>query len=405
MPQTRVAVAERKTFTPLEVADVSTVGKELMLVEPRQIEARPEEDPALAKQAEGFVKVLFSMDPKDLDARKEKSAAVEYMGREVQRKSAGESHLLKEPVKKLAKAGEDGGPLARDLINLKMKVEELDPGRFDFEPGWISRNIGRLPFIGTPVKRYFSQYETAQTVIGAIIRALEIGREELKRDNITLAEDQKRMRETTLRLEKTVKLALLIDRKIADELGKTSPNEERTKFMQEEIIFPLRQRALDLQQQLAVNQQGVLASELIIRNNKELIRGVNRVLDVTISALEIAVAVAMALANQKIVLDKVESVTKTTSDIISGTAARLKTQGAAIQKQASSAMLDIEGLKAAFSDIRAAFDDITTFRRTALPKMAEQILVMDRLTRESEKEIVKMEQGNAARPNFRLEVS
>ena len=89
----------------------------------------------------------------------------------------------------------------------------------------------------------------------------------------------------------------------------------------------------------------MLASELIIRNNKELIRGVNRVLDVTVSALEIGVAVAMALANQKIVIEKVEAVNKTTSDIISGTAARLKTQGAAIQKQASSAMLDIEALK------------------------------------------------------------
>ncbi len=403
MAETGVTIA-KKEFHPLVVADASTVGKELMLTEPQKIEAAPDEDPALTKQADEFVQKLFTTDPKDLAARKEKSDAVEYMGRDLQRKAAGDSHLLKEPVKKLARAGEEGGPLAKDLINLKMKVEELDPGKFDFEPGWISRNIGRLPFIGTPVKRYFSQYESAQTVIGAIIRALEIGREELKRDNITLADDQKRMRETTLKLEKTVKLAMLIDKKIAAELERTALDEERSKFIQEEIAFPLRQRILDLQQQLAVNQQGVLASELIVRNNKELIRGVNRVLDVTVSALEIAVAVAMALANQKIVLDKVESVTKTTSDIISGTAARLKTQGAAIQKQASSAMLDINALKSAFTDIQAAFDDISTFRRTALPKMAEQILVMDRLTGESEKEIAKMEKGNAARPAYRLEV-
>jgi len=403
MAETSVGVAQ-KPFAPLEVADASTVGKELMLTEPKKIDARPEEDPALAKQADEFVKVLLAMDPKDVSGRKEKSDAVESMGREVQRRAAGESHLLQEPVKKLAKAGEDGGPLAKDLVNLKMKVEELDPGKFDFEPGWISRNIGRLPFIGTPVKRYFTQYESAQTVISAIIRALEIGREELKRDNITLADDQKKMRETTLKLEKTVKLAMLIDKKIAAELEKAAIDEERIKFIQEEVQFPLRQRVLDLQQQLAVNQQGVLASELIVRNNKELIRGVNRVLDVTVSALQIAVAVAMALANQKIVLDKVESVTKTTSDIISGTAARLKTQGAAIQKQASSAMLDIEALKSAFADIQAAFDDVTAFRRTALPKMAEQILVMDRLTADSEKEIKKMEKGNAARPTYRLDV-
>jgi hypothetical protein len=50
-------------------------------------------------------------------------------------------------------------------------------------------------------------------------------------------------------------------------------------------LFALRQRTLDLQQQLAVNQQGVLAIEIIIRNNRELIRGVDRALDVTISRI------------------------------------------------------------------------------------------------------------------------
>ena len=78
---------------------------------------------------------------------------------------------------------------------------------------------------------------------------------------------------------------------------------------------------MDLQQQLAVNQQGVLATALIIRNNRELVRGVDRAIDVTISALQVAVAVAMAVAHQKVVLDKVEALNRTTSDMIAGTAA------------------------------------------------------------------------------------
>ena len=43
-------------------------------------------------------------------------------------------------------------------------------------------------------------------------------------------------------------------------------------------------------------------------------RGVDRSLDVTVNALQVAVTVALALANQKIVLDKVEAINKTTSD-------------------------------------------------------------------------------------------
>ena len=42
---------------------------------------------------------------------------------------------------------------ANALVDHKLKVEELDPGKFDFEPGWFSRAVGRLPGVGTPVKR------------------------------------------------------------------------------------------------------------------------------------------------------------------------------------------------------------------------------------------------------------
>lgn len=60
---------------------------------------------------------------------------------------------------------------------------------------------------------------------------------------------------------------------------------------------------MDLQQQLAVNQQGILAAEILVKNNKELIRNVDRGINVTVSALETAVAVALTLNNQKLVLE------------------------------------------------------------------------------------------------------
>jgi len=75
-----------------------------------------------------------------------------------------------------------------------MQVEALDPACFNLDPGWFSRIIGYIPGIGSPLKRYFSKYENAQTIINSIIQSLEMGREQLKRDNITLTEDQKTRR-------------------------------------------------------------------------------------------------------------------------------------------------------------------------------------------------------------------
>ena len=361
-------------------------------------------DPELEAKAERFAETLLSLDLKDLKAQRDRTLAVENAGRDVQRRAAQRSQMLQEPIKTLSKHGEDGGVVGKALIDLKLQIEELDPARFDFSPGWFSRLAGALPFVGTPLKRYFTQYESAQTVIDAIVRSLQGGREQLKRDNVTLGEDQRSMRELTLELDKQIQLLMLIDKKLQAKLdGEIPQDDPKYRFVAEELVFPLRQRIQDLQQQLAVNQQGVLAVEIVIRNNKELVRGVNRALEVTINALQVAVTVALALAHQKIVLDKVNALNTTTSDLIAGTAARLREQGTAIHQQASQSMLNIDSLKAAFTDIHAALDEIARFRQEALPRMAETILELDGLAKQGEKEITKMEQGDRVEPALRLD--
>lgn len=384
--------------TNLKVSTPSDLKKELF-----STPAQSTQD--MEAKAVAYVDKLLDVSTDDMDALKDRKNSVEQMAFDEQKKAAKQTELLRQPVKKLSERGEEGGDVANALINLKMKVEELDPGKFDFEAGWLTRTLGRLPGVGTPIKRYFSKFESAQTVIGTIIRSLENGKDQLQRDNITLFEDQKQMQEAAKKLEKAVQLGMLIDQKLQYKLEREIPvTDPKHKFVAEELLFPLRQRIIDLQQQLAVSQQTVLATEIIIRNNKELTRGVDRALNVTISALETAASVAMALANQKIVLDKINSVNQTTSDLIQGTAARLKTQGVEIHKQASGAQLNLEALKSSFQDIKTAMQDVSTFRTNALPQMANTILELDKISKDANQALQKMEEGNKAKPQIKLEV-
>lgn len=395
---------KENTNQTLVLASPLEVKKELEL-QKSAIDISAEENKDLEAKAEELVQKLIDFKAEENNAENDRKIAVEQMGVELQRKAARQSSLLKQPIKALSQRGEDGGDVANALISLKMKVEDLDPNRFDFESGWFSRMIGSLPGVGTPLKRYFSKYESAQTVIAAILKSLELGKEQLLRDNITLIEDQKQMRDMGHKLAQAAKLGQLMDQKLQYKLEREIPAENpKHRFLQEELLFPLRQRIMDLQQQLAVHQQGVLAIEIVIRNNKELARGVDRALNVTINALEVGVTVAMALANQKIVLDKVNAVSKATSDLIAGTAARLKTQGVEIQKQASSTQLNLESLKSAFADIQIAMQDVSNFRVNALPQMANTILELDKLSAEAESSILKMEEGNLAKPQIKIEV-
>jgi uncharacterized protein YaaN involved in tellurite resistance len=242
-------------------------------------------------------------------------------------------------------------------------------------------------------------------VINAVIRSLEDGREQLKRDNVTLTDDQRMMREMIDKIESAIALGQVLDAKLQAQLDNEIPQTDpRYAFIAEELLFPLRQRIMDLQQQLAVNQQGILAMEIIIRNNKELIRGVNRALNVTVNALRVAVTVALALADQQIVLEKVTALNQTTNELIANTAQRLRTQGTEIQKSASQTQLDMETLKAAFVDINEALQELARFRQEALPQMASSILEMERLTDEASQIIAKKERAARVEPIIPLEV-
>jgi len=399
---------QTQAFDSLVPADSTQIKQQLGLAESGGLTPEKEVDPALEKMADDFIRAVMDFNPDDssqLDCRDQHIASVETLGAKIQNQAAQRSAMLKEPIRKLAAKGEDGGEVANALVDLNMKVEELDPGNFDFEAGWFPRLVGLLPGVGKPVKRYFIKYESAQTVIDAILRALEEGASILKRDNITLAQDQKAMRLLSFNLESAIGLGMLLDQKLAYSLERQiTEDDPKFSFIQDELLFPLRQRITDIQQQLAVNQQGILSIEIIMRNNKELVRGVARAINVTVSALNVAVIVAMALANQKIVLDKIEAVNKTTNRLIADTAKKLRTQGVAIHKQASESQLDMNTLKQAFADIKGAMDDISKFRQEALPQMANNILEMDKLTATAEEAIQKMERGNKAAPSVSLDL-
>lgn len=364
--------------------------------------AEPTVSTELEQSAEQVVSRLLAVDIGDEKAKQDAVAAVESMGLKLQQEIGRRSNMLKQPIATLARNSEDGGPVAKSLLDLRDTVEDLDPNQYDFSMSTMRRILGRIPGVGSSIRRYFSKFQASGAVIDNIVDSLEKGAEQLKRDNITLAEDQKHLRSLTGKLQQAILLGQLIDQKLNGHLAGLLKDDPRYGFIEQELLFPLRQRIIDLQQQLAVAQQGVLTIEVVIRNNKELIRGVQRALNVTVNALQTAVTLALALENQRLTLAKVMAVNETTNDLIAGTAAKLRTQGVEIHKQAASAQLSIEVLRKAFQDIAAALDDIEAFRSNALPAMAGSIKEMDQLTQATGERIDQLVKGRAAQDKMGL---
>ncbi|SFH30812.1 toxic anion resistance protein [Modicisalibacter xianhensis] len=355
----------------------------------------PDEAAELAARADAFVDELLAQEGAGASAEAQRRA-VDEMGAEVQRKAAHQSEMLKTPMRKLAHQGDEGGPVAQALTNLRGRMQDLDPNRHSLSRGGFDRVLARIPGVGSSLQRYFRKYESAQQALDAIIQELEGGRDMLRRDNLTLSDDQDALRDTLEQLHHQIELGRMIDERLTWRSEVLDANDPQRAFIEEELLFPLRQRIVDLQQQLTVSQQGVLALEVVIRNNRELIRGVDRAINVTVSALSVAVTVALALANQRLVLDRVEAINTATSDMIAGTAKALRGQGVDIQNRSSSAMLDMQKLEQAFQDVLAAIDDVSRYRREALPKLDAQIDRLDTLARRGDEAIDRLDKGNDA---------
>lgn len=395
-----MSVTKTETQWPLMAFGTSEIKNELKLNEPYH-----DVNDELQQRAMASVEQLLKIDPNDLKAKRNSVAAVEAIGVELQKMAARRSDMLKQSIHVLSKTGDDGGPVANSLIDLRSTVEELDPNKVDFSMSWLRRSLSVLPFVGTPIKNYFARYQSADTVIADIVASLEKGKDQLKRDVITLDDDQQYMQELSAKLKKAVAFAELVDQGLTDKVDNDLPSDDpKAGFVKEEILFPLRQRIMDLQQQLAVAQQAILTIEVIKRNNKELVRGVSRALGVTINALQVAVTLSLALANQRIVLEKIQAVNETTDNLIAQTAEKLKTQGVAIHKQAASAQLSMDVLRQAFKDIEQAYDDISTFRQQALPGMAASIMEMDEFAAKAEATINKMESGKQVEQYYGLDI-
>ena len=332
---------------------------------------------------------IMSVDLESIAERREILQAVEDLGSDISAQSSAKNEMLSRRMVQLSREGGESGQIARSLEDLAMKMRDLDPSKVDFAKS------GKIGGLFNPVRRYFERYKTADAEISDIVTSLERGKATLKSDNVTLELEEDAMRGLTQQLNGQIEMALDLDAYLtrAVEAARSDPSTdpERIKFVEEEVIFPLRQKIMDLQQLLTVNQQGIVSMNLVRRNNLELIRAVDRAENVTVSALRVAATVAGALYNQRIVLDKVNTLNAATNEMITATSRMLKEQGAEIQQKATEANISTDTLKASFADTLQALEDISTYRQAALPRIKQTIEEFQAIADEGQKYIDRLE--------------
>ena len=126
LPQDHQPMVAPTTTAPdgfsLSLPPVAEIAREVVTVEP----AKPVEDPQLAAMADQFVTQVMSNAAGMTDADRRRNA-IDSMGIEIQQQAARRSEMLKTPIRQLAHTGDEGGPVAKALIDLRERFGAATP--------------------------------------------------------------------------------------------------------------------------------------------------------------------------------------------------------------------------------------------------------------------------------------
>jgi uncharacterized protein YaaN involved in tellurite resistance len=329
--------------------------------------------PALDARVETYLGTLLAAPTGSPDLSAQGDVVRALGDREIRAAAETTNRLLSAPVKALD-SGQltSGSKVGSTLLELRRTVEDLDPSGLK----GARKLLGFIP-MGGKVVDYFRKYQSAQGHLDAILHALRDGQDELRKDNIDLNSEKKTLWDTMGILNQYIYVAERLDVRISAQIADlrmTDP--ERASALERDVLFYVRQKHQDLLTQLAASVQSYLTLDILIKNNLELIKAVDRSSTTTVSILRNAVLASQALANQKLVLDQVTALNETTSAMLERTSAMLRDNSTAIQQQAASSTVSLQSLQTSFANLYATMDAIDTFRTQALDSMATTVGVL-----------------------------
>jgi len=355
-----------------------------------------------------FIDSVASLDAHG-DEYRRRIADVNSIGdREIIATSEMSNRLLDRPVRAMTGILEGKAPIARNLVELRHTVEDLNPARYDLAQITPRKLLGVIP-LGDRLRSYFDRYTKAQSHIQAIIRALTDSRNNLQADNAAIAQEERALWTEMETLRQYAYLARTLDEALERRIDTLATSDAaRGRALREDVLFPVRHRLQDILTQLAVAAQGYAALRVVQQNNQEVVRAIQTATTTTTAALRTAVMVAQALTDQRLVVEQLKAVSEVTSSMIESTSELLKTQTADVEAQTTGTGVDLAALQRAWDNVFATLDQIDSYKFTALETMKVTVRELTGQVERSRAYVEHLERADGAqapRADLRAETS
>ena len=347
-----------------------------------------EQQQELEQRADAWVDQVSGLNPHSQEFTAQVNALGAVARRTFERTSQTSSRFMQQSLRESKEKGNAQASVAKSLSELRTTMEDLAPKDETFAEkalGWLpGRNMA---------KRYFRNFESNQDQLDEVLGALSRGQEMLQKDNAELAVERRGLWEDLGALQKAAYLLNLLDDRTvrrAEQL-RAEGKAQDADAMERDVLFAVRQRRQDVATQIAVTVQAYLSMGLIEDNNTKLQQGVERARTTTVTALRTAVITAQALENQKIVLDQIDAVNRTTDDLIGRTSQMLADNSLKIQEQAATSGVSPETLQKAFDNLFTTMDGIDAFRTKANENFLTTVNSLEQQVQRAQPYIERME--------------
>lgn len=251
------------------------------------------------------------------------------------------------------------------LARLRAVLERLNPGAGDelLKP----RKFLGLFARGDALASYFDRYRDAEGEIETALSTMATSRDTLLRDNIAVTAYRKTVWPMLASLAEAIGMCASLDERferLAGQLDASDP--AKAGRLRSTALFEVRQRHGDLLTQMAVSQQSYAMLGIVLTNNLELVKGIDRASATTVAALQTAIVAAQTLANQRIVLDRIGGVTTAAAALSEGASGASARGNARVALDSAEASQQVAALRSAIADVAASVDALDSQQQSAL---------------------------------------
>jgi uncharacterized protein YaaN involved in tellurite resistance len=307
---------------------------------------------------------------------------VSNLGIQTQRGAASELNLLRGRVgEMLTREGAAGG-VTRDMAELRVALRQINPHEMAPQ-GFFEKLAGAAPFgrqlksLQTIMEKLALRYEPVSKQIAVIETRLREGRTMLVKDNVELRKLYEHVEGQQLPLQKNAYLGELLMKELEDLIQRTEDPIKKDRMSN--VLYDVSTRVQDLRAMEAVHEQFFVSIEMTRQNNTRLGQTVERTLGFSTNVIMVGLAIQMALARQKRVLEATQRTKEFLGNVIVANAGAIKRHTAEIGDAYNQPLVAIDKLQQAQNDLVAAIDTAERLRAQGITAAKENIAKLARM--------------------------